>query len=394
MRPWLLLGICCAAVAAPAAALAADPPDGGQAGAVRAPGTDVFVASGSASVRTPVGGDLFVMGGQVDVDAPVAGDALAVGGRVRLGTDVGGSVYAAAGQVNVDARVERSLRAVGGQIELGPRSEVGGNLSLAGGQLRLQGVVRGEVRSAGGRILFDGPVGGDVLAHNGQIELGPNARIAGKLRYRSNDEPTRHAEARVGGGIERLGPLVAQAGREAEEARHGSTGPGVAGAVWTLGLIVMAGALLAALPGYTATLAGTLRQRPGLSLLLGFIWLVCLPVAAVLVALTLVGLPLALSALAFYVAAMPVAYVVAGIGLGEWALQRWRPDRATRLPARMVAAALALTALMLLGAVPVLGTALAFAALIAGLGALLLQARRLRPGAGSRNPQVPEEGGT
>lgn len=346
---------------------------------VQALGGDVFVAGGSVSVNQPVRGDLIVTGGNVDVDATVAGDALAFGGKVRLGSDVGGSVYGAAGQVNINAKVERNVRVAGGQVELGPKSEVGGNLSVAGGQLRLQGAVRGEVRSAGGRILIDGPVGGDVVAFNGRIELGPHARIAGKLRYRSDEELQRDPAALVTGGIEKLAPLVAKGERTGNEARHARAGPGAAGAVWTLGMIVMAGALLAALPAFSATLARTLRQRPGASLLLGFIWLVCLPVAAVVLAITLVGIPLALFALAFYAALMPIAYVTTGVGLGDWILQRWLPHRAGRLSARIIAAALVLVALALVGAVPVLGAALGFLALIAGLGALLLQVWRLPP---------------
>ena len=351
---------------------------------VRPLGSDVFVASGTVTVSQPVNGDLIVSGGNVDVDATVAGDALAFGGKVRLGAGVGGSVYAAAGHVSINAGVERNVRAVGGQIELGPKSTVGGNLSLAGGQLRLQGSVQGEVRSAGGRLLIDGQVGGDVLAYNGLIELGPNARIAGKLRYRSDEDVKQDAAAVVGGGIERLGPLVAKGERKGkhteDDARHVASGLGAAGAVWTLGLIVLAGVMLAALPASTGALAGRLRQRPGISLLLGFIWLVCLPVAAVLLVITLVGIPLALVALALYAALMPIAYVVTGVGLADGALLRWLPDRAARLPARIVATALVLSALTLLGAVPVLGAAVGFLALTAGLGALLLQAWQLRPG--------------
>lgn len=350
-------------------------------GTARVLGGDVFIASGSVSVNQPVGGDLIVSGGNVDVDTSVAGDVLAFGGKVHLGSGLGGSVYAAGGQVTIDAKVERNVRVVGGQVDLGPTSEVGGNLSLAGGQLRLGGTVRGEVRSAGGRLLIDGPVGGDVLAFNGKLELGPRARIAGKLRYSSNEELQRDPAAMVAGGIEKLAPLAPKAGGRADDVGDHRGGPGAASAVWTLGLMVLAAAMLAALPTFSATLAGTLRQRLGLSCLLGFVWLICLPVAAVLLVITLIGIPLALFALALYAALMPIAWATTGVGLGDWMLSRWVPDRAGQLAARIVAAALALLALTLLGWVPLLGAALGFLALIAGLGAWLLQVWRLPPAA-------------
>jgi hypothetical protein len=221
--------------------------------------------------------------------------------------------------------------------------------------------------------MIDGAVGGDVVAFNGQIQLGPHARIAGKLRYRSAEDLQQDPAALVAGGIERLAPLPAKGKQQAAERRQVRGGIGAASVVWTAGLILVAGVLLAALPNFSASLSTTLRQRPGASALLGFVWLICLPVAAAVLVVTLIGIPLALFALAFYAALMPIAYVATGVGLGDWSLRRWRPDSAGRLPARIAASAAALLALTLLGWLPVLGGVVGFVALIVGLGALLLQ---------------------
>jgi len=336
-------------------------------------GGDVFVARGSVSVNQPVAGDLLVAGGDVDVDAAVAGDVLAVGGKLRLGADIGRSLYATAGQLSINARVARHVRAAGGQIELGPKADIGGNLSLFNGQSRLQGLVRGDVRSAGGRLLIDGEVGGDVLAFNAKVELGPHARIAGKLRYRSDEELVRDPQAQVSGGIEIIQVPPAKGAHGAAEARRDKAGHGAASAVWTLGLVAMAAVLLLTLPAFSATVAATLRQRPGASLLLGFAWLVCLPAAAIVLCITLIGVPLALLLLAVYAASVPLGYVSAGVALGDWTLQRWLPGRAGQLPMRLAASAAALLVLALLGAVPWLGAAVGWLALIAGLGALQLR---------------------
>ena len=326
-----------------------------------------------------LGGDLFATGGSVDVDAAVAGDALALGGKLRIGAEVEHSVFAAGGQVTVNGRVGRNLRAVGGQVELGPKAEVTGNLSVAGGQVRLYGQVGGHVQSAGGRLLIDGPVGGDVLATSGQVELGPNARIAGKLRYRSGEALRQDPAAQVAGGVELLVPALVAKGASAPAARpperHG--GGAAIGGVWTAGLVVLAAALLAALPRFYGGVARAMSERPGLSLLLGFVLLVCVPVAALLAMLTLVGIPLGLFLVALYLTLLPVAYVSTGIALGDWALQRWQAARAASLGWRIAAAAAALVGLALLGALPWLGGLVALAALLAGLGALLLQVQRL-----------------
>jgi cytoskeletal protein CcmA (bactofilin family) len=375
-------GLCC--LLASMLSMAADPPE--QAGsASRRFGGDLFIGGGSITQSDPVSGDFIAAAGSLDVDAPVTGDAITLGGKVRIGGDVGRSVYAAAGQLSILGKVGHNVRMAGGQAELGPKSEVAGNVSIAGGQARLLGTVRGHVQAAGERVLIDGPVTGDVVATARQVELGPNARIGGKLRYRSGEPLRQDPAAQVTGGVDVLVPALGGASEAARRPaeRHPpqpATGYHIAW-VWTLGLMVLAGVLLAALPGFYAHVARTLRERPGMSLLLGFALLVCTPVAALLMMISLVGIPLGLFTTAVYLALLPVAYVSSAIALGDWALTRWQSERAAGLRWRLLAAALAVALLAALGAIPWLGGVVAFAALLGGLGALLLQTRRLAPGA-------------
>jgi hypothetical protein len=99
-------------------------------------------------------------------------------------------------------------------------------------------------------------------------------------------------------------------------------------------------------------------------------------VLALLLLLTIIGIPLALIVAALYMAALPLAYVAAAVGLGDWALTRWQAARAAVWGWRVGAATLALVLLNALGHVPWLGALLGFAVLLAGLGAMLLQWRR------------------
>jgi len=336
-------------------------------------GGDHFIAGGAVTVGRPVDGDLVVTGGDVDVDAAVAGDLFALGGKLRVSGDVGGSIAAAAGQMTIDGKVGRNLRIAGGRVELEKRSEIAGNVSVGGGQVRLWGNVHGHVLAGGGRVLIDGPIGGDVVVGGGEVELGPNARIAGQLRYRSGQPLRQDPDARVSGGIEQLPP---SANREPRgKAWHGAAAA-AAGLLWTLGLLAMAGLLVGLVPNFCSTLARTLRERPGASLLLGFALLVCVPVGVVLLFVTVIGVPLGLVALALYGAMLPVAYVGAVLALGEWGLRRWLPQRAERPTMRFATAAAVLLALWLLSFIPVLGSLVGCVVMLAGLGALVLQVRR------------------
>ena len=290
------------------------------------------------------------------------------------------------GQVGGNARI------AGGQVEIEPQAVVAGNLSVTGGNVQLRGTIRGHVQAASGQLLIDGPIAGDVVATSGQITLGPRG-IGGQLRYRSGQTLEQDPAAQVAGGVEKLLPALGARRDKARDGREGREGrerrfAGTVG-LWTVGLMVLAALLLALLPGVSAGVARTWRERTGRSLVVGFVLLVCTPVAALVLLFTLIGIPVALALVASYLALLPVAYVASAIGAGDWALARWQPQRSARALWRILAACLALLALALLGWVPVLGWVIGLLALLAGLGAITLDSSP----AGASQPTPPDHAG-
>jgi cytoskeletal protein CcmA (bactofilin family) len=358
-----------------------------QAAPLRRIGADTFVFGGSVRIDQPVLGDLIAAGGNVDVDAPVAGDAMLAGGNLRITAKVEQSVLAGGGRLILDAPIGRNLRVGGGQVEIGPMAAIGGNLTVGGGQVTLRGPVKGNVTVGGGRLLIDGVVEGDVECYAGSLSLGPNARLGGKLRYRSGEALVRDPAATVAGTVEHLPTpgrhVDAPAQRDSSWGDHSErAGPSW---VWTAGLMAIAALLVAVLPVTSMRVADGLRTRLGWSLLWGFIALVCIPVAALILLVTIIGIPVALLALLVYLALLLVGYVGSAIGLGQWALARLRADAAQRTGWRIGAAMAAVFVLALLGHLPYIGGLVAVLAVAAGIGAIGLL---LSPG---RSAAVPAQ---
>jgi cytoskeletal protein CcmA (bactofilin family) len=332
---------------------------------VRQVGGDTFVAGDSPRIAQPVKGDLFAAGGELRVGAPVAGDLVAAGGTLRVTAAAGQDLYAAGGQVELEGQVARNARVAGGSVSLAPQARIAGNASLAGGRIEVLGAVDGYLQAAGGRVLIDGRVAGDVDVAAGELQLGPQARITGKLRYRSGAPLRQDADAQVQGGIERLEMPVRHVAQR-------SPAPAAFG-IWTLGLMALAAILVAVLPGFFGRVADAARGRFGWSLLAGFLALVAIPAAIVVLLTTMIGIPLALLAVLGHLALLLVGYVAAGIALGNLALRKWFAGRAARKGWRALFAALGVLAIGLAALVPWLGALVAFLALILGMGALLLQ---------------------
>jgi hypothetical protein len=215
--------------------------------------------------------------------------------------------------------------------------------------------------------------GGDAQLTANQIELGPDARIQGRLRYRSPNAPKRAASAQIAGGIEDFGPRPASPNRDFS----------IAGLLlWSLGLGAVAALLLSVLPAFSKEVSATVRGVPGISLFIGFIALVCIPVALIIAMITVVGIPAGLLALLVYPVLLLLGYVSAGMALGDMALERVKSGQASAIGVRIFTAVVALLFLGLLAKIPVLGSLIGVLCMLAGMGALLLALwnRRKSPG--------------
>lgn len=107
------------------------------------------------------------------------------------------------------------------------------------------------------------------------------------------------------------------------------------------------------------------------------------PVAVLVLLVSIIGVPLALPAVLLYFVLLPSGYIAAAVGLGQWGLSRWRPEQALRTGWRVGAALLALVLLGLLWQLPWIGGWIGFAALLLGLDAIVLQAWPRRRAAGA-----------
>lgn len=362
-----LLGLLCCVLAMPLSAQGKDnPPSSVQ----REFGNDHFAAGKLLLIDRPVRGDLIAAGNEMEVAAPVTGDALLAGGSVVVSKAIGQSLYAAAGKLLINDSVGRNVRVAGGRIEFSPISEVAGNVTAAGGQIELRGNVKGYVQAVGGRVLIDAIIVGNVEATSGQVELGPNARITGTFRYSSREPLKRDPAAQTNGGVE---TFEAPGGWPVPENIEHNMGRG-GGWIWTIGLLLVAALLMTAVPNFFGRVAETLRRRPGMSVLTGFVILVCMPVAALVFLITIIGVPLGLLTLLLYLPLLIVGYVATGISLGEWGMLRLKNDRASPTILRTGAAVAGVLIVSLVARIPWVGTGVALVALIAGVGCLAVQA--------------------
>ncbi|HUO79348.1 MAG TPA: hypothetical protein VMU00_04335 [Steroidobacteraceae bacterium] len=338
-------------------------------------GSDRFAAGRTISLGGEVAGDAFAAGGRVTLDGPVAGDAFLAGAHIDVRGPIDKGLYAAGGSVVVSGSVRHNARLFGGSVEVTPAAHFGGALSMAGQALSFAGTADSYLQMAGRNVTLNGSVGGDAEISAARIEIGPGARIAGKLRYRSDREPVIGAGAMIG-GLERLpGPRYGWSWSDG--AHHALRGVGRG--IWFGGSVALGALLLLLAPGFLAATSRVAATQWPLCLGVGFAVLIVVPVIAAFLVVTLIGIPLAVLAIALYVAVLLLGHVVAAVALGDYALGRFAPPRAGDTGWRLLAFLGALVALVLLHRVPLVGGLAAMLIFLAGVGALTL--RMARPAA-------------
>ncbi|HZZ92287.1 MAG TPA: polymer-forming cytoskeletal protein [Usitatibacter sp.] len=305
-----------------------------------------------------------------------------IGGEVRITEAVDGPLRVLAGDVTVDAPVNGSVKIAGGNVKLGPGAVVSGDVSIAGGNVAVEGTINGRLRAAGGNVRIDGPVAGGASIAAGTLELAPKARIDGPLRFHGG-ELRRDPAAQVTGGIEheRGGWPRHREKTAVERFMHGW--------VWSVGLILLAGIIAAAMPGASQRLALELRERPWITALVGLLALITLPIASVLMMITIIGIPIGILALIGYAMLLLLGYVWVAVVVGGMLLDRVKPEMAARTAWHAVAAALAMLALAVLVRVPWVGGFVKLTALAVGVGMIVAVAVRLSRPAGPPTPSMP-----
>lgn len=316
---------------------------------------------------------LDVMAGTVVIRGTVAGDLNGFAGDIVIAESgvVEGDVSVATGSLRIEGTVDGSVSSGAGVVTLAPTGSVGGDFSVGAGT-----------------VTVDGQVGGDATVGADSIVLGSASRIGGELRY--DGALTQESGAVVDG------PVV-------QDSTIGGFGPvGVSGHSWSpigwgwlnaiYGLfanLLLGAVLLLVLPGFSNRVADRAAESPGWSGLLGLLALIGVPFLLALVAVTIVGIPLAILGLFGYLFVLWV-----GVVYGEYAVGRWLLGRRSGEPNRWYALGLGLVLFAVLGAIPVVGGVFVLGALLLGLGALtggVRGAYRRRRGSGA-SPTTATEG--
>jgi cytoskeletal protein CcmA (bactofilin family) len=326
-----------------------------------------LTAGDDVQIDSPVKGNAFAAGARVAVTARIDRSAYLSGGEVTVSAPVGRNLYMAGGDLRLDGVVYGRLRAAGGNVRVVRDALVDGSASLAGASIEVDGGIGRDLRAYGESIVINGVIGGDVELAGERIRIGPDARIAGKVEYRSGRPIVIDPEATIASGITEMQ-------KERRWMRNIGRGTTVMGTTFSFGLVLIGALMLLGLPRFTRESAAKLRSRPAVAAGVGCVMLLGVPLMILLLVLTIIGIPLALLFAFGYVALLLFGYLIAAIFVGDTVLERLSPAKAQSVGWRILFLLLALVVIAILRQVPFVGGIVVALLFAAGIGSFTMRA--------------------
>ena len=237
------------------------------------------------------------------------------------------------------------------------RGETSGDVLVADGNVTVRGTVDGTIIVGDGDVTIRGEVTGDVVTAAGTAILGRRAHVEGDLLY-GDKEPQVASGAQVDGDIEKF---------KAEDFGGGALALQIG--IWiatTVSLLLLGIILLLLFPKAADAVS---RSGKGISLLVGLVAIILIPVIAVVSLVTLIGIPLGVILLLLLVPLGAIGYTAGAFIVGRMVSKKG---------ARILAFIIGLVILRVVALIPFLGGLVSFLALLMGLGALLLAGQRAR----------------
>ena len=258
----------------------------------------------------------------ITVNGVVNGSVMAAGRTVNINGDVGHAVRAVVETININGNVSGDVMVAGGDVNIASTARVGGDLLFGAGIARIDGLIEGDIKGGGSEVTISNGVKGNIALKVESLTILPTANIQGDLTYTCEEEADIQSGAQIGGMTTHNLPEVKE--------KRAKPFPfvlfsGIGGKVTGFIMALIAGLVIILLaPRRLTSIAESIRSRPGASAGWGALILFVTPIAAIIVCITIIGIPVGLIALALWGIAIYLAQIPVGLFIGRWIIGRFR----------------------------------------------------------------------
>lgn len=269
---------------------------------------DVYLHGERVRVEGTVDGDVFAAGKDIDIDGHVTGDVISAGRYLRIRGTVDGNVRSAGNTAVISGTVGKNIMWFGDSTTVDATGKVGGSVTMFGGTLAMDGHLGRDILFYGAEVNVNGGVGGGIQQKGHTLIIGSSAQVDGPIRF-EGDQP-----ANVAPGAKLASPVEFKQMEKKQNYRESDYY--LWRVIWTAAFILFGMVLFLLVPrfaGETISAAESYGAPIGLGILVFF----GVPLAAIIACVTVVGLPLGILTIGFWILMLCCAEIVVGAVIGN-----------------------------------------------------------------------------
>jgi cytoskeletal protein CcmA (bactofilin family) len=378
----LMLAGLCTALALPQAALASEFRKGPSV-EVREGETikgDIFLAGDRVRIEGTVDGDAYIFSHDAAVSGHVTGDVIGFVQTLRIGGKVDGNIRVGANTLTVNGSVGKNALVFAEYANLDSTGKIGGSLTTFVQSLNVEGTLGRDILCFSKHIGISGGVAGGIQAKGGTLSIAATGQVSGPVRFEGEAPPEVSSSAKLASPVEYT--------KWEHRAGYRDTHYYVWRVIWTAAFILFGSVLVLLVPKFAEDTINA-AELYGAPIGLGVLVFFAVPIAALIACITVVGIPLGILAMSFWMLMLFTAELVVGTVVGNWILGKVADTWGTiaRMALGFVIVRIAYSLVSQVHAIAVLG---ALGIWIWGMGAISLAIyRRFQPRLAPGTPGAP-----
>jgi cytoskeletal protein CcmA (bactofilin family) len=276
---------------------------------------NIYANCQEMTIDGTVNGDIIALCQKIVINGTVEGDVIAFGQNIEINGEVKGNARLAGPQITINGVIGHNVNVLGNDIKFTKNSAVKWDVLVAGVNGNFDGNIDGNLHGLISAASISGKVGRNInltiddstSTNNSNLIVTKEAVIAGNINYTATKDLTLESTSSVSGQINK-------------EARKVNTHNN--NWLWVIfyklsSLILIAIVLISLKKKSLEEVTEKINSKWWQSLLIGLAILFFTPPLIVLLMLTIVGIPLALMILAFYLIAILLSLIFSSYYLGN-----------------------------------------------------------------------------
>lgn len=314
---------------------------------------DLFVSGQSIIIDGKVNGDLFFMAKDISINGEIAGDIIGIAQTVTINGIVLDDVRTGGQFVNINGEIHKNATFSGQFVNISKKSSIGGDLIVGGNDIKIDGVIQGEVQAGGETISLSGKIGKSANLTAREIIVSQSSIIKGDLKYRAKKAEIVEG-ANIGGKIEKL-PFK----ERVKKSKWLSWKFYFWKFIFMIAGIIVGFIFIKLFPPIVSKVKQE-ANRIWKSLGIGFALLVCVPILSIILAITVLGIPISLIIFALYLIFLYIGRIILASFVGDKILRKESP---------VLSLIVGMLIFTILFSLPFVGWLFHFIAITIGLGA-------------------------